>query len=398
MAHLNRAFGAHLVCVLTGQYEDPEGQAIYYRMPLGALAPVRELATVKETSMAAGISTPFAMPPASLIEAERSGLLFGPAVNKLTVMNYTTPAIVRALEWVSAMAPRLPHMYLTSCRDELVDKSLRLLRTHRTEAQVAIGMVGGYLGHTTAAARSLSDPGVHKQGPRHFDWPLLPHPEDVGVEAMLGIFDELIAEAGGSANILGLFVETLQERTGRCLDKASFAALATACKRHDIPLVAFETASACYRSGEGSFQSSRWSEVPDILAWWGGGHTGYIHTNARYRVAKPLAMVSTWDGDELSLVRDHHHLRAARRVDIKAASSALDGALELASKAGIKVRGRGLYRVMEAGARAQDLHQALLDKGVRLRLFPGNRLAVIPCLDSALESAHKLRQALGEIL
>ena len=36
MTHLNRVFGAHVVSVLTGQYEDPEGQAIYYRIPLGA--------------------------------------------------------------------------------------------------------------------------------------------------------------------------------------------------------------------------------------------------------------------------------------------------------------------------------------------------------------------------
>ncbi|HYU16090.1 MAG TPA: aminotransferase class III-fold pyridoxal phosphate-dependent enzyme, partial [Candidatus Acidoferrum sp.] len=39
MTHLNWVYGAHLVLVLTGQYEDPEGQAIYYRIPLVPLAP-----------------------------------------------------------------------------------------------------------------------------------------------------------------------------------------------------------------------------------------------------------------------------------------------------------------------------------------------------------------------
>src|SRR5207237_9274649 len=39
MTHLNRVFGAHVVSILTGQYEDPEGQASYYRIPLGPLAP-----------------------------------------------------------------------------------------------------------------------------------------------------------------------------------------------------------------------------------------------------------------------------------------------------------------------------------------------------------------------
>lgn len=398
MAHLNRAFGAHLVCVLTGQYEDPEGQAIYYRMPLGPLSPVRPSESKPVASMAMGLSTPFSMPPASLVDAEGTGLLYGPAVNKLTVMNYATPAIVRAIEWASAMAPKLPHMYLTSCRDELVDKCLRLVRTHRSTAQVAIGMVGGYVGHTTAAARSISDPGVHRQGPKHFDWPLLPHPEDVGLAAMEGILREIVAEAGGGENILGLFVEPVQERTGRCFDAASWSALHKLCRELDVPLLAFETASGCYRSGHGSFASQAWAEVPDILAWWGGAHTGYIHTTARFRVAKPLAMVSTWDGDELSLVREHHQLRAARTTDLGPAIARLDEALELATAAGMGVRGRGLYRVIKAGARADELHAALLAEGVDLRTYPGGHLAVIPCLDTALADATTLKTAFGKVL
>lgn len=397
MAHLNRAFGAHLVCVLTGQYEDPEGQAIYYRMPIGAMAPVRETESAPAVSLAIGVSTPFSVVPKELAEAEASGLLFGPAVNKLTIMNYTTPGIVRAMEWVSAMEPRLPHMYLTSCRDELVDKSLRLLRTHRTKAQVAIGLVGGYVGHTTAAARSISDPGVHKQGPKHFDWPLLPHPEDVGVEAMQGILRELVEDAGGSENVLGLFVEPVQERSGRCFDEASWSALSALCKELDVPLIAMESASGYYRSGQGSFSSSNWS-APDILTWWGGGHTGYIHTGARYRVAKPLAMVSTWDGDELSLVRDHFQLRAARSIDLAPAIAAWDEALKPVAAAGMKVRGTGLYRVIEAGAKAEDLRDALAQKGLVLREFPGRRLAVIPCLDTAEQDAQAFAKAIGEIL
>ncbi|MCP4444497.1 MAG: aldehyde dehydrogenase family protein [Myxococcales bacterium] len=398
MAHLNRAFGAHLVCVLTGQYEDPEGQAIYYRMPLGPMSPVRKVQDGAIESMAMGISTPFSEVPASLVAAEKTGLLYGPAVNKLTVMNYATPAIVRALEWVSALAPKLPHMYLTSCRDELVDKCLRLVRTHRTEAQVAIGMVGGYVGHTTAAARSISDAGVHRQGPKHFDWPLLPHPCDVGTAAMVGLLREIVADAGGAKNILGLFVEPVQERTGRSFDAEGWSALHTACRELDIPLLAFETASGCYRSCSGSFASSAWADVPDVLAWWGGAHTGYIHTCARYRVAKPLAMVSTWDGDELSLVREHHQLRAARTRDLTTAAAAWDGALELAERAGMTVRGRGLYRVIAAGARAEELHQALLGEGVDLRQFPGGYLAAIPSLDTALQDAARLQAALERVL
>src|SRR5690606_33155403 len=156
MTHLNWVLGAHLVAILTGQYDDPEGQAIYYRIPVAPLAPPERPAGEGEGGGAAavgagaprvdlrqGLARPFARPPASLAEAERGGLLFGPAVNKLTLMNYVTPAVVRAIEWVGALAPRLPHLYLTSGRDECVDKALRVLKFHRAEAEVAIGLEGG---------------------------------------------------------------------------------------------------------------------------------------------------------------------------------------------------------------------------------------------------------------
>src|SRR6185312_7837727 len=164
MTHLNRVFGAHVVQVMTGQYEDPEGQAIYYRIPLGAFEPdpvAQEDAIARraaqqaslasydgsadddaELDLASGLTKPFAVGPASLLEAERRGLLYGPAVNKLTLMNYVTPGAVRALEWISALVPELPHMYLTSSRDETFDKALRLMRCTRKQASIAIGLEG----------------------------------------------------------------------------------------------------------------------------------------------------------------------------------------------------------------------------------------------------------------
>ncbi len=190
MTHLNRVFGAHVVSILTGQYEDPEGQAIYYRIPLGALTPDpvvkqdvlrrRDAATAGDDEvlfdLASGLTKPFATPPATLTSNEELGLLYGPAVNKLTLMNYVTPATVRSLEWIGSLVPELPHIYLTSSRDESVDKALRLIRVTRKTGQVAIGLAGGYYGHTAASCRSLSDPEVHLGGPGHFAWPACPIP------------------------------------------------------------------------------------------------------------------------------------------------------------------------------------------------------------------------------
>ena len=92
------------------------------------------------TARACVKDVPIATPPASLRALEDTGLLYGPAVNKLTLMNYVTPATVRALEWLTALLPELPHVYLTSSRDESVDKALRLIRVTRKTAQVAISL------------------------------------------------------------------------------------------------------------------------------------------------------------------------------------------------------------------------------------------------------------------
>ena len=392
MTHLNRVFGAHVVSVLTGQYEDPEGQAIYYRIPLGAFAPdpARKADTLRtwaarstwhapkmpvevRLDLASGLTKPFASGPASLREAETKGLLYGPAVNKLTHKNYVSPGAVRALEWIGSLIPELPHIYLTSSRDECVDKALRLVKCTRKEAQVAIGLAGGYYGHTAATCRSLSDPGVHRGGPGHFAWPRVPHPS-ASVDATIAALREAVAAAGGPSKVLGFVYEPVQERTGAVLTNQFATALNALRKELDLPLIAVETTTHTYRSGLGPFMSPALGLIPDVLAWWGGGQTGYLHTSARWFIGTPLTLVSTWDGDELSLVRQHHQLREARKLDIAGAARALDGVL--GSYAG--AAGLGAYRVIDA---SDELVDELADKGVAVRQFPNGKLGIIPALD-----------------
>ena len=134
-------------------------------------------------------------------------------------MNYVTPATVRALEWIGALVPELPHIYLTSSRDETVDKALRLIRCTRKEAQVAIGLEGGYYGHTAASCRSLSDPDVHRGGPGHFAWPRVPHPAQAGTAATIAALRAAVDAAGGPDKVLGFVYELVQERTGAVLPR-----------------------------------------------------------------------------------------------------------------------------------------------------------------------------------
>lgn len=405
MTHLNRVFGAHVVSVLTGQYEDPEGQAIYYRIPVGghhpdpvltAAALARKAPAVDVLDAAGGLTRVLAEAPTSLRQAEAKGVLFGPAVNKLTLVNYVTPLTVRALEWIGAVAPDLPHIYLTSSRDETFDKSLRLFKVHRKQARVAIGLDGGYLGHTVASARSLSDPAVHRGGPGHFAWPRIPHPAVVGAAASLAALREAVAAAGGADKVFAFYYELCQERTGRTLPTDFLVGLGALRKELDLPLCAIEHTTAMYRSGQGAFASPGAGLRPDVLGWWGGAQTGYLHVGSRWFVSTPLALVSTWDGDELSLVRNHHQLRAARHLDLASAVAGLERAL-----AGCPWphHGLGLYRVIEAPSErdAERLWLRCKEAGVVLRRFPVGRLAIVPALDQGAQVAARLAPVLAEV-
>lgn len=379
MMHINAAVGAHCAIRLENQYGG-EGEAIYWRIPLRGLGRATPTPASDTIDCRQGVSRPFETPPANLRKAEESGALAGPTITKITICNYISPAIVRALEWVGKLVPDHPHLYLTSGRDECADKAVRTLRYYRKEAAVVLGWNGGYVGHTTSVARSISDPAVHQQGAPVFDWPRLPHPADVGSEAAAQAIRDAVIAAGGPDKVLGLFLEPLQERTGRTVPADFWPLLARIRRELDIPLVTFESAGACYRTGRGPFPTTALPVTPDILCWWGGGQTGFVHLQRRYFIDKPLMMVSTWDGDELSLVRLHHQLRAARLLDLAPAIAATNAAL-----AGVDHQGSGLYRVL---ASAPDDVPGLL-----LRKLPGGRAVFAPPLDRALDAAKRLHAA-----
>lgn len=364
MRNINRQFGAHVVFTLTGQYNEKTGKAEYYRIPLQRPVPA---SPTTQTLHTASVQNPLRNPPQSLIQVAQSGQLNGPLVNKITMCNYTTPAAVRAYEWVQALVPHLPHLYTTSCRDEAFDKTVRLLRHQRPGAQIVMGTAGIYVGHTVASARSLSDPKLHSGAPPVFSsWPRVPHLGDQEPERWLQSALNTVEDHGGADNILGLFVEPLQERTGRILTGTHGGMLRTLRVRTGIPIVFVETAGAYYRSGNGPFTSSSMEVQPDALLWWAGGQLGFVHVSRDLFVNKPLAFISTWDGDELCLIRTHHQLRAIRKIH-RAASSGpiIPEVIEKLRTAGIEARGQHAHWVLgETAVNAATLGQICHDHGL----------------------------------
>ncbi len=404
MWRLNRSLGAYEVARVRGTYDDdPQSEARYYRMPLGPfrvdpIVQVDEPHQALPTPLSSGIERPLREPPPSLRELLQAGGLFGPAVHKLTLTNYATRAVVRAMEYLAALAPAQPHLLLANDRDEAFEKALRALRWHRPDSQVVLGLSGGYVGHTTAAARSLSDPAVHRGGPGYFTgWARLPHPDEQGPERALQALEAALEQAGGAERVVGLFVEPLQERTGRSLHPGYVDGLAALRERSGLPVVFVESASAMRRAG-GDFFADAGGFEPDARLWWAGGQVAFLHLSDRYFVDKPLTLVSTWDGDELSLVRIQHQVAVVRRLPLAQAAVALDGALEPLRAAGFTVRGAGLLRIVEAGEAAERIAGGLEARGLRVQVLPGGRLAFAPPLDLPPGDYERLATALGEVL
>ena len=268
MTHLNRVFGAHVVSVLTGQYEDPEGQAIYYRIPLGAIAPdpalagdvaapargarrARDRADLARASRGRSRDA-----PASLAKLEARGLLYGPAVNKLTLMNY-----VDAGDGARARVDRRARARAAAPLPDVVARRERSTRrcawssARASRRQVAIGLDGGYFGHTVASCRSLSIRRAHAAGPatsrgRACRTRRSPAPRRRSRRCARRSRRRAAPTRSSASS-----TRSCRSAPGTCCRRTSSTALEALRKELDLPLIAVETTTTCYRSGPGAFAS-----------------------------------------------------------------------------------------------------------------------------------------------
>ncbi len=391
---LNRRFGAYEVDIFAHQYDRRDGMARYYRIPLrrhdrrALAAPTEPPARL---DLGCGVHLPLGVGHPALDRARDLGVFDEPALTKLTVSNFITPGFARYAEYVRAIAPAgNAHLYFTSCPDEMVDKSIRALKHNRKDGRLVVGVEGGFHGTNTAAARSLTD-----GADAHFDWPRVPHPGDDG-SACVAALDALV-EAHGAEALIGVYLESVQARTGRSLTPAAWKALCAWRDRTGVPLVLQETTTGLYRNGAGRFF---WVDAvegdADVVLWWAGGQIGHVFSNDRTFVPKPLTLISTWDGDELSAARLLRAMYVARGLDAAERATALDAALE---RAGAEAAGAGLYRVLTLEAeRADAVAARLAEAGIALHRPTPTALVVAPPLTVTDESLARLAAVLGAAL
>jgi acetylornithine/succinyldiaminopimelate/putrescine aminotransferase len=396
MWSVNRQYGAYEVASYDRQYGELGGQSRYYRIPLRRWdrRHIETAAYYDRVDAGFGLQLPVGREHPLLNRARSFGVFDEPACTKLTVSNFITRGYARYAEFLATVAPAgTGHMYFTSCLDEMVDKSIRVLKHQRTEGQVVIGVEGGYFGHTTAASRSVSD-----NADGFFPWPKVPHPSDDPSRTIAAL--ERLVEEHGAERLLGVYVETVQSQTGQILTDEAFAALAAFRDRTSVPIVLSETTTGMYRSGRGRWWLDGSAHTADVVLFWCGGQIGHIFCSDAAFVKKPLAFISTWDGDELSGTRNRWAFEAASMAPIADRIKRLDEGLD---RIDIVSRGTGLYRILQfAGGRdgqrrAAEVLTALANRGVDLEYVAPNALRLAPPVTISANDLDRVLQALSEV-
>lgn len=400
MSRINRAFGAYPLAVYSNQYGDRSGQAMYYRIPLRRPGvEVEHKAPAETLEWASAVQAPLGPRPERVQKAVGRGLLTTSVGTKLTLSNWTTPDVVRYAELLRRVGPRgLSHTFFTSARDELVDKGLRALKVHRKAATTVIGLQKQFVGTNTAAARSLTDPAGHGERFGWFDWPLVPHPAEAGTDESLGAIRAAIDKVG-KKDVLAVVVELVGEKSGLTLPADFVDGLGALRAETGVPVVAVETASALGRMGETLFASDSLPWRPNMVWWYTGGQLGQIFVDDTYYVAKPLTLISTWDGDEICARRTTQHLIAAKDALSDGAPARFAAAVADFGFAAAH-NGAGLWHVFDLGdeAKAAKVIDVALERGLRLgRGLPG-RVVVCPPLDVTAGDTERGLSILADVL
>lgn len=284
---INVGLGSYVTRHLENDYDDHESfrDCLYYRCPVVWEKP--------EIQLSRGISAPFGIEDLTEAFVTRN---LTKVVNKLTLSNFVDSDFVADLEFALGLFPAgLRHGYTASSLSEATDKIVKSLWIQRRPRSVLISVRGHYFGNGTMLARSLSG----LDSPRY---PVI-HVTAPGDEHDRRALDS-IRVALESSEALALFVEPLAMRSMARLTPGTLTRIADLCRRAEVPLVFNDSAGLFYRYSDESFAASGVPGLePDAVVASLGGQMAMSLMRAPLFISEPLKLISTWDGDGLSLAK-----------------------------------------------------------------------------------------------
>lgn len=286
MWRLNLSLGAQEIDYREEDYLDNEDyrDVIYYTIPTQWLD--------EPTDLSNGVETPLCL---NQLDEKFVTENYPTLVNKVCLSNFASTKFLETVKSLMAKLPeQLRHGYTASGLSEATDKLAKTIRYNGNSNASFLTIEDQYFGHGSFLSRSLSD-----HGESFFPTDRVTSPFDIPEEDFLYELEGYLKQGGYQA----FFVEPLEYMTLRRIPVDLLKKIKSLCERYKTPLVYNETTAASYRYDLDHFTASNIEGIePDAGCIFLGGQAALVYCKEELFIDKPLMMISTWDGDELSFV------------------------------------------------------------------------------------------------
>lgn len=222
-------------------------------------------------------------------------------VNKVCLSNFVSHDFLIATKNIfQSLPPELRHGFTCSGQSEATDKVVKTLwvksspEIKQKNANKQLTFNGHFFGHGSNFSRSLSYatdpyfPVTHLEKPTTKNY----------LNLLLAVEQEF-----QKGEYLAVWIEPVQQMTMERVPMEFLVGLRKLATAYNVALVFNETGSQGYRYNDKSyFISNDQSIMPDLGLAYFSGQAAIAYSNENFFLELPLMMISTWDGDEFSML------------------------------------------------------------------------------------------------
>lgn len=293
MLNINLSLGSYEQMYLREDYPDFEQfrDVIYYRTPLNWKTIVNLGNRQNSLLTAEDLSHEF-------IEQQIPYL-----TNKVCLSNFVSENFLKHVKAIVEQAPvELRHAYTASGQSECVDKVFKSIIYNGKEQFRPKSKLGTFKGHFFGRGSFLSRSLSGDKGHDFFPVKTFDHPTNDNYEEVL----DDIKKAAKQGKLNSLWIEPVCQDNYSNVPLSFLKKLRKLADSYSIPLIYNETASQQFTYSDNHYFMSHEKEImPDCFFAFLGGQAGLVFCKEQFFVAKPLMMISTWDGDEHAFASYH---------------------------------------------------------------------------------------------